>query len=1286
MEDPGGEGEQEEMLNYINTSSHKRNLKAALDYHSVREPDLELVSSEGRKLYGHRSDITVLPPVKLIKHIPDPCWESSVPCWRISVPALRVVRRPPSCFLILPQRFSLTSSMFYTRVNLLTRIIFIFLRLFLSGSTETSSDKVQLLCGSNGVFASAKLLGIDIKADQKVIEVVDRSQSSVPDPPFRHLEESLEIVGDEEGEVGEESIVVEGEQAETMEITPQIPMFDLGHFLYQPPYHYQEGEPAEQPEEEPVRAPSPQENEDFYICKLPSCQTMIQFENCGARSKILNHYTSHFQRELEQAYGHLLSEDMQCTLCGKDLKNFIKSKIWIHIGVTHDKTNDILIKKGIEPIRVNIRMNKRKASDAFREETSPKFDEQPTVPPPPRMVEYPSFPPGTTFKPNTCKLCGQVTQNRKRLLKHYCTKHYIDRLSSMEYSFIEKNRCTICFKDFIGAKKSSKVIHIGLEHKKIYEILDEEFGVDGYLKHDSSTPLQPPLKKMKPDPTFRPIAPKMDLSSPSSGVQFVNPHIQHNMPRVEATMSERMKEIQDLGNTCHVCGKQFDLFRSMLLPHYCGHFYKEIAQGHEDYFTEVNCKLCGATATKRKSRIIHLGVKHELVLPYIEDVLRSKNILPPADDEHQEETEDSQNEFIIDESEIKSENGDVTVVTDEMVEEEEEETEIDPDTQEISETVEYEAEEQHDVVEMEEEQVVTPIRIKTISLKKLKEEEEDSGTDGSLDGVTTIGKIVKKEDPDDQSGGGVKAQNKEVWITPAKSKSEMLTKISTQQNNIDNQNRSFHLAEMFNDVKPEAEEDVEEEEVELEEEEEEEEELVEEVTPENLGLVCRFCSVTETSDYELLTHYCSHFDNELKEISMRMIDEDHKCVECHKMLGNNKRRLYHFGVKHLKVIPLINKKLRMIAKSESSSKKTVDDSADMTEEDDFEITYDNQPNKVMETENSLSATQPNAGRSVVVVNSKSGGHKNPRLCEFCGCKRNTSSNLLLHYTKQHFLEEIKSRWGHDIVENTCQLCDQYIETNIKNVGEAEKWIHLGHKHSRTNQLLMENGKSMIIIKGYNDHDFSLIPSVEQTDGEYDHMSSTHETFGSSEDEIASSPQSIENMSEVYHCSLCDKTTKNQNLLDLHLIAIHYKQELLERYGNPHNTCQFCNKQFQNVDAFAFHIGKDHDLLKLIKEQENSEEDASETSERGSSPVGNDTKVFESKVSNSVSGPQSAQPANFACFKCGAKRRGLKELYGHYSLQHFSKELMEEFGVQKKCNIEDCGRNLENGTAWVSHLG
>ena len=100
--------------------------------------------------------------------------------------------------------------------------------------------------------------------------------------------------------------------------------------------------------------------------------------------------------------------------------------------------------------------------------------------------------------------------------------------------------------------------------------------------------------------------------------------VQHNLPRVQLDMSNAMMAIQARGNECLVCGKRFDLFRSMLLPHYCGHFYKEIAQGHKEYFTEENCKLCGATATKRKSRIIHLGVKHELVLPYIQEVIKMR--------------------------------------------------------------------------------------------------------------------------------------------------------------------------------------------------------------------------------------------------------------------------------------------------------------------------------------------------------------------------------------------------------------------------------------------------------------------------------------------------------------------------------------------------------------------------------------------------------------------------------------------------------------------------------------
>ena len=55
----------------------------------------------------------------------------------------------------------------------------------LPGSTEATSDKVDVLCGKNGVFATAKLMGIEIKTDQKVIEVIDKRENIVDTPHLR---------------------------------------------------------------------------------------------------------------------------------------------------------------------------------------------------------------------------------------------------------------------------------------------------------------------------------------------------------------------------------------------------------------------------------------------------------------------------------------------------------------------------------------------------------------------------------------------------------------------------------------------------------------------------------------------------------------------------------------------------------------------------------------------------------------------------------------------------------------------------------------------------------------------------------------------------------------------------------------------------------------------------------------------------------------------------------------------------------------------------------------------
>ena len=165
--------------------------------------------------------------------------------------------------------------------------------------------------------------------------------------------------------------------------------------------------------------------------------------------------------------------------------------------------------------------------------------------------------------------------------------------------------------------------------------------------------------------------------------------------------------------------------------------------------------------------------------------------------------------------------------------------------------------------------------------------------------------------------------------------------------------------------------------------------------------------------------------------------------------------------------------------------------------------------------------------------------------------------------------------------------------------------------------------------------------------------------------------------EQFNCQLCDKTTKNQELLDLHLIAIHFKKEILHKYGNPENTCELCTKTLPNADAFAFHAGQDHDLLRLIMQRRAKKIAERQAESQGQSRVP-EVRTLTSKAAET--------PSIFPCYKCGAERKGKKELYWHYSLQNFSKELMEEFGIQKKCSIQDCGKTLENATAWVSHLG
>ena len=229
-----------------------------------------------------------------------------------------------------------------------------------------------------------------------------------------------------------------------------------------------------------------------------------------------------------------------------------------------------------------------------------------------------------------CKICGHSTQRRMRMLKHYCTVHFTDELTK----YFNGNTCTICGYESFPGKVLSRAIHVGLQHKVIQQILTKN--AIAFNEPRTNFKNVPRVNNRKVS-----LSENLEADIPSEVAPLV--------PwRDKNSSSEGMKKIQKLGNSCLKCGKEFKFFRSSLLPHYCGHFYSEIAKHIEPFFTDDKCNLCGSHAsqrksssyTQRKSKVIHLGTAHELVLKFIEklkidqesgDAQQNINIPPPED-------------------------------------------------------------------------------------------------------------------------------------------------------------------------------------------------------------------------------------------------------------------------------------------------------------------------------------------------------------------------------------------------------------------------------------------------------------------------------------------------------------------------------------------------------------------------------------------------------------------------------------------------------------------------------
>merc|ERR1719342_1426216 len=121
-----------------------------------------------------------------------------------------------------------------------------------------------------------------------------------------------------------------------------------------------------------------------------------------------------------------------------------------------------------------------------------------------------------------------MNQNKKRLLKHLSTQHFHEQLLH-DLNFFEGNKCIKCGKDFTGAKKSSKRIHVGVYHMQAMKLYEEKYGTSPFNVNWNKDKNIEPIKKEKlnsaPDAEKRL---QKKLQNGEMNVSFVKKSISHS--------------------------------------------------------------------------------------------------------------------------------------------------------------------------------------------------------------------------------------------------------------------------------------------------------------------------------------------------------------------------------------------------------------------------------------------------------------------------------------------------------------------------------------------------------------------------------------------------------------------------------------------------------------------------------------------------------------------------------------------------------------------------------------
>jgi len=243
------------------------------------------------------------------------------------------------------------------------------------------------------------------------------------------------------------------------------------------------------------------------------------------------HYCSHFRGLLKKKYAELF-EDNKCLICQKTFAN--SGRLLLHIGVQHDKINEILKSKGLrvlppfmttvstpdsaavskiepmesepakgEPSMLDLSTNTKTmintsvvpapmVINSSSTNISPSITSTPSISTPavPTIPTPPAGPAATSPAPPSaqslensqqdstpcnydleCEVCSQK-QRSIQLLEQHCCRHFMKELQEQYATLMDGLRCTLCNNVF--KQKHSLLLHIGCKHGKVNDILKQK--------------------------------------------------------------------------------------------------------------------------------------------------------------------------------------------------------------------------------------------------------------------------------------------------------------------------------------------------------------------------------------------------------------------------------------------------------------------------------------------------------------------------------------------------------------------------------------------------------------------------------------------------------------------------------------------------------------------------------------------------------------------------------------------------------------------------------------------